>query len=78
MTLTLGMVEVRNYSQGNAEEILLYPRPSIRISKTRDSGGAVVTRVATLHRDALGSVRAVTTEAGGPSIRVFRSRCRRA
>lgn len=57
MTLYLGMVEVRNYGQGNAEEILLYPRPQVRISKTRDTGGAVVTRVATLHRDALGSGR---------------------
>jgi hypothetical protein len=31
--------------------------------------GAVVTRVATLHRDALGSVRAVTTEAGAKAER---------
>jgi hypothetical protein len=64
VTLYLGMVEIRNYGQGNAEEILLYPRPSIRVSKTKDAGNAVVTRVSTLHRDALGSVRAVTTEAG--------------
>jgi RHS repeat-associated protein len=64
VTLYLGMVEVRSYGQGNAEEILLYPRPSIRISKTKDTGGVVVTRVSTLHRDALGSVRAVTTETG--------------
>jgi hypothetical protein len=60
----MGPVEIRNYGQVNAEEILLYPHPAIRISKTKDAGGAVVTKVSTLHRDALGSVRAVTTAAG--------------
>jgi RHS repeat-associated protein len=60
----MGPVEIRNYGQGNAEEILLYPHPAIRISKTKDAGAAVVTKVSTLHRDALGSVRAVTSAAG--------------
>ena len=46
------------------QKVLLYPHPSIRISKTKDAGGAVVTKVSTLHRDAVGSVRAVTTAAG--------------
>ena len=63
-TLYLGPVEIRKYGQGNAEELLLYPHPAIRISKTKDAGGAMVTKVSTLHRDALGSVRAVTTAAG--------------
>lgn len=31
VTLYLGGVEIRNWGQGNAEEILLYPVPSIRI-----------------------------------------------
>lgn len=64
VTLYLGGVEIRNWGQGNAEEILLYPVPSIRIALTKDAGGAVVTKVSTLHRDALGSVRAVTNAAG--------------
>lgn len=64
MTLYLGNVEIRKWGQGNAEEILLYPVPSIRIALTKDAGGAVVTKVSTLHRDALGSVRAVTNAAG--------------
>jgi hypothetical protein len=57
-------VEIRSWGQGSAEEILLYPVPSIRIALTKDAGGAVVTKVSTLHRDALGSVRAVTSAAG--------------
>lgn len=64
MTLYLGNVEIRKWGQGNAEEILLYPVPSIRIALTKDAGGAVVTKVSTLHRDALESVRAVTNAAG--------------
>lgn len=64
VTLYLGNVEIRNWGQGNAEEILLYPVPSIRIALTKDAGGAVVIKVSTLHRDALGSVRAVTNAAG--------------
>jgi RHS repeat-associated protein len=64
VTLYLGNVEIRKWGQGNAEEILLYPVPSIRIALTKDAGGAVVTKVSTLHRDALGSVRAVTNAAG--------------
>lgn len=64
VTLCLGGVEIRRYGQGSAEEILLYPTPAIRIARTKDAGGNVVTKVSTLHRDALGSVRAVTTAAG--------------
>ena len=64
VTLYLGQAEIRNWGQGNAEEILLYPTPTIRIAITKDAGGVVVTKVSTLHRDALGSVRAVTNAAG--------------
>ena len=64
VTLYLNNVEIRKWGQGNAEEILLYPVPSIRIALTKDAGGAVVSKVSTLHRDALGSVRAVTNAAG--------------
>ena len=63
-TAYLGSVEIRNYGQGAAEELLLYLHASIRISKTKDSGGAIVTGVSTLHRDAQGSVRTLTTAAG--------------
>ncbi len=63
VTLYLGNIEIRKWGQGNAEEILLYPVPSIRIALTKDAGGAVVTKVSTLHRDALCSVRAVTIAA---------------
>jgi RHS repeat-associated protein len=64
VTLYIGGVEIRNWGQGNAEEILLYPVPQVRMSLTKNAGGAVVTKVSTLHRDALGSVRAVTGGAG--------------
>ncbi|OYX39574.1 MAG: hypothetical protein B7Y91_00710 [Rhodobacterales bacterium 32-64-14] len=64
VTLYMGPVEIRKYGQGNAEEILLYPHPNIRIVKTKNASGQVVTKVNTLHLDGLGSVRAVTNEAG--------------
>lgn len=38
VTLYMGPVEVRGYGTGNAEEILLYPHSSVRISKTKDAG----------------------------------------
>ena len=63
-TLYMGAAEFRHWGEGNAEEILLYPTPNIRITKIRDAGGTIVTRVNTLHTDGLGSVRAVTDEAG--------------
>ena len=63
VTLYLGPVEIRNYGQGAAEEILLYPQPNIRITKTK-SGSTITTRVNALHADGLGSVRAVTDGAG--------------
>jgi len=63
VTLYMGPVEIRRYGQGAAEEILLYPRPDIRITKTM-SGSTVTTRVNALHTDGLGSVRAVTDGAG--------------
>ena len=63
-TLYMGAAEFRHWGEGNAEEILLYPTPNIRITKIRDAGGTIVTRVNTLHTDGLGSVRAVTDETG--------------
>ena len=66
VTLYLGAVEIRKYGQGAAEEILLYPRPNIRITKTK-SGSTVTTKVNALHVDGLGSVRAVT-DAGGAAV----------
>ena len=62
-TLYLGPVEIRNYGAGAAEEILLYPHPKIRITKTK-SGSTVTTKVNTLLADGLGSIRAVTDAAG--------------
>lgn len=63
-TAYLGSVEIRNYGQGAAEELLLYPHATIRISKTKDSGGVIITGISTLQRDAQGTVYAVTTAAG--------------
>jgi hypothetical protein len=45
MTLYFGQAEIQNWGQGNAEEIPLYPVPSIRIALTKDAGGAVMMRV---------------------------------
>jgi len=63
VTLYLGAAEIRKYGQGTAEEILLYPQPNIRITRTK-SGSTVTTKVSALHADGLGSVRAVTDGAG--------------
>ena len=54
----------RGSGRGNAEEFLWYPPPNIRVTRTRDAAGTVIRKVGTLHLDGLGSVRAVTDEAG--------------
>src|SRR5690606_16287284 len=63
VTLYMGPVEIRNYGQGAAEEILLYPQPNIGITRTK-SGSTIATKMNALHADGLGSVRAVTDGAG--------------
>ena len=73
MTLYLGPVEIRNYGQGSAEVILMYAHPSVRITRTMDAGGALVTASTPLFTDAQGSVRAVTNGSGAKAQRsVFR------
>ena len=47
-----------------AEEFLWYPLSNIRVTRVKDASGTVIKRVGTLHLDGLGSVRAVTDEAG--------------
>ena len=54
VTLYLGAAEIRKYGQGAAEEILLYPQPNIRITRTK-SGSTVTTKVNALHADGLGA-----------------------
>jgi hypothetical protein len=44
VTAYLGSVEIRKFGQGAAEELLLYPHASIRISKAKVAG-AIVTGV---------------------------------
>ena len=48
VTLYLGPVEIRKWGQGTAEEILLYPAPNVRITRT-NPGGSVVAKVNALH-----------------------------
>ena len=73
MTLYLGPVEIRNYGQGSAEVILMYAHPAVRITRTMDAGGGLVTASTPLFTDAQGSVRAVTNGSGAKAQRsVFR------
>ncbi|MEO1239867.1 MAG: RHS repeat-associated core domain-containing protein, partial [Pseudomonadota bacterium] len=54
-TVYFGPVEIRNFGQGSAEEILTYPHANLRLS----NGTAEY-----LHRDQLASVKMVTNAAG--------------
>ena len=40
------------------------PSPALRITRTKNNAGVFATAISTLHRDGLGSVRAVTSQAG--------------
>ena len=63
MTVYLGPIEIRKFGQGAVEEMTEYPTPDIRLVRKIVSG-VVTTEKTTLHRDGLGSVRAVTLAAG--------------
>ena len=64
VTVYLGPVEIRNFGQGNGEQLLIYAAPALRITKTKNSSGVITSKLSVLHRDGLGSVRAVTNGAG--------------
>ena len=64
VTVWLGPLEIRRFNQGVPGETLVqYPLPDLRILHYT-SGGTAVTEKSGLHRDGLGSVRAVTSSAG--------------
>jgi RHS repeat-associated protein len=60
-TVTFNQVEVRKWGTGNAEVITTYPHPNIRLIWTKGTAGLTSVEAQALHRDQLGSVRAVTT-----------------
>jgi RHS repeat-associated protein len=59
-TVAFDQVEVRKWGTGAAEVITTYPHPNIRLIWTR-VGASTSVEAQALHRDQLGSVRAVTT-----------------
>jgi RHS repeat-associated protein len=60
-TVTFNQVEVRKWGTGNSEVITTYPHPNIRLIWTKGTAGLTSVEAQALHRDQLGSVRAVTT-----------------
>jgi RHS repeat-associated protein len=58
-TRTLAAVEVRNWLIAGAEQVLTYPQPAVKLLN-----GVTPAAATYLHRDALGSVRAITSAAG--------------
>jgi hypothetical protein len=60
-TVTFNQVEVRKWGTGNSEVITTYPHPNIRLIWTKGTAGVTSVEAQALHRDQLGSVRAVTT-----------------
>jgi len=64
LTVWLGPLEIRRFNQGaSIEKLIQYPIPEIRVIRTT-SGGSTIVEKSGLHRDGLGSVRAVTSSAG--------------
>jgi RHS repeat-associated protein len=53
---------VRNWKKTTTEEMTAFPTPDVRIVRRVSSGN--VARIGALHRDGLGSVRAVTSDEG--------------
>ena len=58
-TVYFGAVEIRNWQITGQEQVITYPHPSVRLVN-----GSTITTASYLHRDALGSVRAITDAAG--------------
>ena len=54
-----GAVEIRNWQIAGQEQVITYPHPAVRLVN-----GSTITAASYLHRDALGSVRAITDAAG--------------
>jgi RHS repeat-associated protein len=54
-----GAVEIRNWQIAGQEQVVTYPHPAVRLVN-----GSTITAASYLHRDALGSVRAITDAAG--------------
>ena len=59
VTVTFAEVEIRNYRQGNAEVVLTYPHPNIRLVTTRTTAGVLASSIEYLFTDQLGSIRDV-------------------
>lgn len=62
ITVTFGMVEIRNYGQGRKEVIITQPHPDVRFVNDKPSY---------MHRDQLQSVRMVTNQAGARAKRTI-------
>ena len=58
-TVYFGAVEVRNWLVAGAEQVLTYPHPAVKLLN-----GTTPATATYLHRDGLGSVRAITDAAG--------------
>jgi hypothetical protein len=58
-TVYFGAVEIRNWQIAGQEQVITYPHPAMRLVN-----GSTITAASYLHRDALGSVRAITDAAG--------------
>ena len=62
VTVTFAEVEIRNYRQGNAEVVLTYPHPNIRIAYTRTTAGVLAFSIEYLFTDQLGIALAVVAD----------------
>jgi RHS repeat-associated protein len=58
-TVYFGAVEVRNWLVAGSEQVLTYPHPSVKLLN-----GVTPAAATYMHRDGLGSVRAITSAAG--------------
>jgi len=58
-TVYFGAVEIRNWQIAGQEQVITDPHPAVRLVN-----GSTTAQASYLHRDALGSVRAITDAAG--------------
>ena len=71
VTVTFAEVEIRNYRQGNAEVVLTYPHPNIRIVYTRTTAGVLASSIEYRFTDQLGSIRDVVKGAVRSSVSTY-------
>ena len=71
VTVTFAEVEIRNYRQGNAEVVLTYPHPNIRIVYTRTTAGVLASSIEYRFTDQLGSIREVVKGAVRSSVSTY-------